>query len=110
MGAPKQATLNEWVNLEALAAYADRLRRVSAMIQARTWLDDPTEVEIAALATLAAAETGLREALELCGLSERCLHEEFRQRMYGAAPDPLLPQVAEVIAALSAADDVLTEG
>lgn len=102
MVSPKQATLNEWVNLEALQAYAERLQRMARGVEDRAWLDGPTELQVTALAALAAAEAALREALELALLADGCMDELFGQEVYGRGPDLVRPSVAEAVASLTA--------
>lgn len=92
MSAPKQATLNEHVNLEAIGAYADRLARGQKRIEKSSWLHGLTEVQVAALAALAAAETALREAYDLCVQAERVRYDE--------AAEPATPTFAPAVLAL----------
>lgn len=74
--APKQATLNKWVNAEAVGRFADRLsaQASEAHLGAR-WPDDPTAADRAAAAAFRAAETAIRAGLDLAREAEALSRE-----------------------------------
>lgn len=77
MRSPKQSTLNEHVNLEAVGAYADKMKRQAEQILLNAWPDEPTEAEREAVAALNRAEQALRLAYSLSGHAERLASDVF---------------------------------
>lgn len=69
--APKQATLNKWVNFEAVSVYAAGLDEQARQIEGKRWPDEPSVKQAKAAAALKAAGEAMRAALELAAEAER---------------------------------------
>ena len=79
----KQATLNEHVNLEAIEAFADKLKRDAEDIVSHAFLRDQTPAEVAALNALSNAEAAVRLAFKLSCEAQQKAHTVFYGRIYG---------------------------
>lgn len=79
----KQATLNEHVNLEAIEAFAGKLKRDGEDIVSHAWLRDQTPAEADALSALSNAEAAMRLAFKLSCEAQQKAHIVFYARIYG---------------------------
>jgi hypothetical protein len=80
--APKQATLNRWVNAEAVEQYAAGLDKQAETIESWTWLDGPGPEQATAIAALRGAAAAVRGALALARPAERLGSDEFYEQVY----------------------------
>lgn len=81
--APRQDTLNRWVNTGAVTAYTDRLGRQATQIEDHAWLDGPNRAEAQALAALREAEAAMRAAAEMAQRAERLADAVHCAWLYG---------------------------
>jgi hypothetical protein len=79
--APKQATLNEWVNAEAVEHYARGLEQQANVIESWSWQDGEPEQETA-IEALRGAAAAVRGALALARPAERLSSDEYAERIY----------------------------
>lgn len=81
--APLQKTIDRWVNVGALRAYARRLYAQQDTIAGYQWPDEPTGRQKAAIDALSRAQQALELAASLVGFAE-CLADELAyERIYG---------------------------
>lgn len=80
--APKQATLNQWVNYEAVKHYAAGLARNAGQIEGYQWPDEPTPKQAAAIEAVKAASAALDQALTLARTAEQLATEVSYDWLY----------------------------
>lgn len=80
--APRQDTLNRWVNPQAVRAYADSLDRRADRIDGESWLRDLTADEDALIRDLRASATAIREAMNRADDATRRDDDRAYARLY----------------------------
>lgn len=81
--APRQDTLNRWVNTGAVAAYTDKLDAQAGQIENHAWLDGMNRPEALAHAALTEAAAAMRQATDMARRAERLADAVWTGHLYG---------------------------
>jgi hypothetical protein len=92
--APKQATLNRWVNAEAVEHYARGLEAQANVIESWSWQGGEPEQETA-ITALRGAAAAVRGALAIARPAERLSGEEYAERLYHFRRDRKAAEAAQ---------------
>jgi hypothetical protein len=80
--APRQSTLNQWVNTEALMHYAARLRGEAQRIADYSWPDDPAGEQAAVIVDLHLAAAAVEAAVDLTVAAHVAAHKVNYEWLY----------------------------